>query len=67
MTEVQNQLPSREDFEAYEEVRQSGEYNMIAEVRSAAYAAGLPMDRYRAVLKNYSALMAAYPDVRAAS
>ena len=60
----QKELPSREDFEAYELVRQAGSFNMITQARSASLAADLPMDRYMAVLKSYTALMTMYPEVR---
>lgn len=45
---------TREEFEAYEKVRQSGDFNMIMEQRDAAATAGLTLDRYRAVMKQYA-------------
>lgn len=46
----------REAFMAYEKVRQSGEYNMITDAYLAAEAAGLSIDQYMLVLKNYNNL-----------
>ena len=46
----------REAFMAYEKVRQSGEYNMITDAVLAAEAAGLSMEQYMSVLKNYNNL-----------
>lgn len=52
------------DFEAYEEVRKSGEFNMITHASDAAAECGLSMSLYRSILKNYETLMAKWPDVR---
>lgn len=47
---------TREEFMAYEEVRQGGFYNMITQGRMAAEAAGLEMWVYLAIIKNYAFL-----------
>ena len=46
----------KDAFIAYEEVRKSGEYNMITDAFLAAEAAGLSMEQYKSVIKNYSVL-----------
>lgn len=51
---------TREEFEAYEEVRQSGEYNMTTDHGPAALAAGLSHDRYFAVWQSYDAAREKY-------
>jgi hypothetical protein len=58
---------TREDFEAYERVRQSGLFNMIMQQRDAAYYAGLDLSTYQAILENYQTCLAKWPDVRAQS
>lgn len=51
-------------FAEYERVRKSGHWNMIMNTREAAEEAGLSIDTYMGVLKNYAALMKKFPDVR---
>lgn len=55
-------LPSKEDFMAYERMRQSGNFNMF-DPRAQIYS-GLDKDTYINVMKNYSALNELYADVR---
>ena len=56
------ELPTKEQFEAYESVRQSGAYNMFDE--RARELSGLNKKDYISVMKNYSELCKLYPDVR---
>jgi len=55
---------TEEDFQAYEDVRQSGEFNMLTEGRYAQDASGLDRDTYFAVMHHYSRLMELFPAVR---
>lgn len=64
---TKTKLPPREHFVAYERIRRCGRLNMITEARHAARDAGLLLDEYLAVLKNYEALMKKYPEVRGAT
>ena len=57
---------TREAFVAYEEVRQSGEYNMIMNAQQAAEAADLEDVVYWGVLKFYTECAQKWPDVREA-
>lgn len=59
---VKKRLPTREEFEAYEEVRREGRFNMYGP--NARLLTGLSRDCYRAVMSNYSELMKKYSDVR---
>ena len=54
---------SKEDFEAYEEVRASGVTNMF-DVRYVCELSGLSRDKVIAVMEGYEKLMELYPDVR---
>lgn len=56
-------LPSREHFELYEDIRQGGYINMM-DVKAGVKLTGLTRAEWIAVLKNYDALVAKYPDVR---
>lgn len=51
---------TRAEFEAYERVRQSGQWNMLANRRQAAKAAGLSLHRYDVVLWNYTEARSRY-------
>ncbi|MEE8465006.1 MAG: hypothetical protein V3S68_00915 [Dehalococcoidia bacterium] len=53
---------TKEDFEAYEEVRASGAVNMVSS--AAKDLTGLDKDVLLAVAHNYSKLMKIFPDVR---
>lgn len=53
-------MPTKEQFEAYVKVQQSGRWNMFMNAREAAKEAGLGLDTYFEVLKNYSTLAAKY-------
>ena len=55
---------TKQEFEAYERVRQDGKYNMIAKSKWAAKEAGLSIERYFAVLNNYAKCVKKWPDVR---
>jgi hypothetical protein len=55
-------MPSKEQFQAYEKVRVRGRWNMYDP--RAQRATGLTDKEYMAVLSNYEALMVLYPDVR---
>jgi hypothetical protein len=54
----------KKDFESFERVRKEGCFNMITEARDAASFAGLSIETYMGVIKNYDQLMEKYPDVR---
>lgn len=47
---------TRNEFESYVLVQMSGQYNMIMNAQDAAEDAGLDMDTYYAIIKNYSYL-----------
>lgn len=53
-------MPTREQFEAYVKVQRSGRWNMIMDAKNAAREAGLDLDIYFAVIKNYSKLAAKF-------
>ena len=53
-------MPTREQFEAYVKVQQSGRWNMLMNAREAAKEAGLDLDTYLAMIKNYSKLAAKF-------
>jgi hypothetical protein len=55
-------LPTREEFAAYEKVRKSGKFNMFDS--RAIVASRLSREKYMTVLKNYDELMKLYPEVR---
>ena len=53
---------SKEDFAAYEEVRQSGVVNMLSsQVRDLA---GISRETHLAIIKQYEELCARWPDIR---
>ena len=54
---------SQEDFQAFEDVRVSGAFNMMTHATDAAYDAGLDRATYMSVLTHYGALMVKYPGV----
>jgi hypothetical protein len=58
-----SELPSRADFAAYEAVRSSGVTNMF-DVGTVGKLSGLSKSEILSVMKNYTELMAKYPDVR---
>ena len=56
------ELPSEAEFKAYEKVRVRGRWNMWD--GRAQSATGLDTEEYFAVLRNYDALVLAYPGIR---
>ena len=50
---------TQEDFQAYEDVRQSGVTNMMA-VNTVSDYSGLSRDKIISIMKNYSALHSKY-------
>ena len=56
-------LPTKEEFEAFEETRQSGRINMF-DVAHGCMLSGLDRETWRAVMNNYDELNKLYPDVR---
>lgn len=55
---------TKEHFQAYERVRQSGEFNMIADSRRARIAAKLSPEAYFKICMDYEDYMRRWPDVR---
>jgi len=55
---------TKKEFQAYEDIRKSGHWNMLTNGRDAADEAGLYLDRYFEVLKNYDACTKKWPSVR---
>ena len=53
-------LPTKEDFEAYRKVQNSGNFNMITEADKAARTAGLDIGTYFEVIRNYNSLAQMY-------
>ena len=53
-------MPTREQFEAYVKVQRSGHWNMLMNAEEAAREAGLDLDTYFEVIKNYSKLAAEF-------
>ena len=53
---------TQEDFQAYEDVRVEGLYNMRSQ--EAQMLSGLDRDTYFGVARHYSALMELYPDIK---
>lgn len=51
---------NREEFIAYEKVRQSGKYNMITDWELASEEAGLTKEMYFEIIKRYNALYEKY-------
>lgn len=51
---------TKSDFDAYERVRESGKFNMVAQWMFAARAAGLNFDIFNAVQNNYGELAEMY-------
>ena len=54
---------SKEEFQAYEDVRQSGVTNMFM-VTNVQGLSGLSKEKIIAIMKGYSGLVKKYPDVR---
>jgi hypothetical protein len=54
---------TKEDFEAYEEVRVGGRTNMLA-VSVVSALSGLPREKVMAIIHDYEELMKKYPEVR---
>ena len=54
---------TKEEFESYEEVRESGVTNMFS-VDVVENLSGLDRPTIRLIMKTYSELMKKYPDVR---
>lgn len=50
---------TKDDFEAFEEVRMSGRINM-ADVRTGTVFSGISRDKYIEILKNYESYMNKY-------
>lgn len=55
---------SRDHFVAYEKVRKSGKFNMMADSRAAAVSAGLTRTEYMNVIMNYNQCLDVWPEVR---
>lgn len=55
---------TKEQFAAYERVRQGGRYNMVMDAQLAMRAARLTHAQYWEIIRNYSVYMAQWPDVR---
>lgn len=53
---------TKEDFEAYEDVRRSGVTNMM--FPAARELAGIDRDTHTAIMEHYRELCAKWPDVR---
>jgi hypothetical protein len=47
---------TKEMFDAFNKVRENGKYNMIMNAKEAAEDAGLSMDDYWIIIKNYTEL-----------
>ena len=62
---TETDLPTKKQFEAFERVRKEGSHNMFDS--RAIDASGLSRDVFMKVLKNYTALMEKYPEVRKGS
>jgi len=54
---------TEKDFKAYEEVRVTGQTNMMA-INNVAYLSGLSREKVIAIVENYEKLMKAYPNIR---
>jgi hypothetical protein len=54
---------SEADFQAYEDVRESGVTNMFA-VKTVSELSGLDRNTIMAIMKNYTELCKKYPGVR---
>lgn len=54
---------TKEDFERYEEVRTSGRTNMFM-ATMVSDLSGLPRDKVKEILQNYTELDKKYPGVR---
>ena len=55
---------TEEDFQAYEEVRAGGQFNMFTDGAYAQDAAGLDRDTYFGIMHHYAALMELFPALR---
>jgi hypothetical protein len=53
-------MPTKKEFLQYVAVQNSGKYNMITEARMAASEAGLSLDTYLQIIRNYSRLSGMY-------
>mgnify|MGYP001574543890 CR=1 FL=1 len=51
---------TKKEFEAYEKARESGLFNMMMQARDAASFAGLQIDRYWKIIKNYDECLEKY-------
>ena len=56
-------MVNKEDFQAYEEVRESGVTNMF-DIRNIKMLSGLERDTIVEIIEQYSELCAKYPDIR---
>lgn len=54
---------SKKDFEAYEEVRESGVTNMFM-ISTVISHSGLSRDKVKAIMSNYDVICKKYSDVR---
>ena len=54
---------SKEDFEAYEDVRESGVTNMFM-ITTVSEISGLDKEKIKAIMKQYDELIKKYPGVR---
>lgn len=55
---------TKDQFVAYERVRQAGNHNMLTDGQRAAVEAGLDWLIYQRILANYEAFDQRWPDVR---
>ena len=51
---------TKDEFDAFNRVRDSGKYNMVVEADAAAAEAGLSRDKWFDIIKNYSELWDKY-------
>ena len=58
-----NQINTKEEFQAYEDVRISGVTNMF-DVRTVTMLSGLDWDTILVIMKEYEILCKKYPEVR---
>ena len=61
-TDIEPQNISKEDFAAYERIRQSGVLNMMSP--QVQELADIDRDTHWAIIKHYPALCAKWPDIR---
>lgn len=55
---------TKDQFAAYERVRQAGDHNMLTDGHRAATDAGLDWPTYQSILANYEAFDNRWPEVR---